>query len=294
MQLVEEGALSLQDQAATFAPAFRLKDAAQLPAATLEMVLSHRVGLPPYAYDNLLEAGVAPSEILRRYRDVDLVCRVGRCYAYQNVVFNIAASAVAVAGGGEFEAVVGERLFAPLGLSGASFGMASLKATDNWARPHRRRRGGPWRVVDVRAPYYDVPAAGGVNATIEDMATWLAAQMGARPDVLSQTALATLRTPLVRTPAEIRRMRSLQPRLNDAHYGLGWRVYDYGGATVVNHAGSVEGYSAQIAFLPERDVGIVLLTNSRARPFWDILPLFLDLELGLYEGGGVGAMSAPD
>ena len=125
-----------------------------------------------------------------------------------------------------------------------------------------------------------MPAAGGINANILDMAKWLQAQMGHMPDVIDRATLQLLHSPVVATPAELRRNRRMT-HLTQAHYGLGWRIYEYGGQTVVNHSGSVEGYSARIAFLPERDVGIVLLSNSRSRQFWDILPLFLDAELGL-------------
>lgn len=282
-RLVAEEKLSLTDKASDFAPALRLKSDRQLSALTLENVLSHRAGLPPYAYDNLLEAGVDPDEILRRFGNVDLICPVGQCYGYQNVIYNIAASAIEASKNQAYDDIIRTQLLEPLDMSNASLGWAGLIENDNWARPHRRRRGGPWQVIDVKDPYYKIPAAGGVNATILDMATWLSAQMGGAPDVITPQMRALLFAPRVETPGEIRRNRQMTD-LRKAHYALGWRVFDYAGATVINHSGSVDGYAAQIAFLPERDVGIVLLTNSRDKVFWSILPTFLNLELAL--GGG--------
>ena len=277
-QLATEGKLSLDDPATKYAPALRLKRQSQAP--TLEHVLSHRLGLPPYAYDNLLEAGIAPETILRRLGEVDPICRVGQCYGYQNVAFNTIADAISTAEGRPYEAVLDERVFAPLSLPHASVGMDGLTATENWAQSHRRRRGQSWRIEPVKQPYYDVPAAGGVNASITDMALWLQALTDDASTVVSPEVRTLLFSPRVATPGEIRRNRQMK-RINSAHYGLGWRIYDYAGETVINHSGGVEGYSAQIAFLPERDVGIVLLTNSNSKPFWGILPTFLDLELGL-------------
>ena len=112
------------------------------------------------------------------------------------------------------------------------------------------------------------------------MAVWLASQMGHAPHVVSDEMRALMHEPRVHTPAEVRRLPR-ESRVTRAHYGLGWRIYDYAGHRVIAHSGSVEGYSAQIAFLPDRDVGIVLLTNSRSREFWRIMPAFLDQELGL-------------
>lgn len=278
-QLVAEEKLSLDAGVARFAPTMKLRDPAQTERLTLEDILSHRTGLPPYAYDNLLEAGVAPETILGEYRKVDPICSVGRCYAYQNVVFDVVSNVIAEVDGRPYDAAVEARLFDRLDMTGASFGIKALTRNDNWARPHKRKRGEAWRVTDVRRPYYGVPAAAGINASIADMAEWLKAQLGEAPTVLTPAMLELTHARRVATPGEIRRVRNIYT-LDAAHYGLGWRIYEYRGATVVTHSGSVDdGYAAQIAFLPEKEVGIVLLTNSRSRRFWEILPAFLNAAL---------------
>ncbi|MFT6407322.1 MAG: beta-lactamase class C [Arenicella sp.] len=208
------------------------------------------------------------------------ICQVGTCYAYQNVGFNMIAAAISEADNQPYRASVVSRLFEPLAMTGASFGRDELMLGGNWARSYKRRRGGEWTVVEVKPADYRVPAAGGINANILDMAKWLNAQMGNQPQALSLSSLERLHTAQVRTPGELRRTRHMG-RVDDAHYGLGWRLYEYAGHTVVNHSGSVEGYAAQIAFLPGRNVGIVLLTNSKTKLFWSILPAFLDHQLGL-------------
>ncbi|GAB4525010.1 MAG: serine hydrolase domain-containing protein [Amphiplicatus sp.] len=296
-QAMTEGRLAPDAALADYAPAFRLKGGAER-AVSVAHVLSHRVGLPPNAYDNLLEAGLAPQDILPRFRRVDPVCGVGTCYAYQNIAFNLIADVLSTVYGAPYETLARERLFAPLGMTRASLGRAALEAAGDWARPHVRepieediqgegrageaaRAFGPWRAVDVSDAYYRTPAAGGVNASVEDMARWLIAQMGGAPHVLPAEALALMQTPRVETKAELRRWSFLADRLEAAHYGFGWRIYQYAGETVIAHSGSVEGYGAQIAFLPDRDVGIVVLANTRARRVWRILPAFLDIELGL-------------
>ncbi len=280
VQLEAEDKLSLDDPIISYNSDFRLKNQTQAEYATLSHVLSHRLSLPPYAYDNLLESGVAPEQILNRMKNVEPICRVGSCYAYQNVGFNMIAAAIETVDSQSYQASVRTRLFEPLGMTGASFGKENLVSSNNWARSHARSRYGPWKTVSVKQPYYDVPAAGGVNANIVDMAKWLAAQMGSAPEVLSHASLTRLQAPQTKTLSELRRTRHLI-RNTQAHYGLGWRLYEYAGATVVNHSGSVEGYAAQIAFLPHKNVGMVLLTNSKSKEFWKILPKFLDQELGL-------------
>lgn len=282
VQLEQEQKLMLSDSAISSNRSFQLKSQAQAKAATLAHVLSHRLSLPPYAYDNLLEAGVAPEKILSEMKNVQPICAVGSCYGYQNVGFNMIAPAIEIADKQTYAASVRQRVFAPLNMNGASFGKENLVNSGNWAQSYKRRRGAPWKAVSVKEPYYDVPAAGGVNANIVDMSKWLVAQMGHAPQVLPNDVLKRLQAPQTKTARELRRVRYMG-HVSEAHYGLGWRIYQYAGTKVVTHSGSVEGYGAQIAFLPEKGVGIVLLTNSNTKKFWRILPKFLNHELGLSE-----------
>jgi len=285
---VGEGLLTLEEKAEIFAPELAFPGGAQRKL-TLAHVLSHRTGLPPNAYDNLLEEGEAPATILSKYRDVALVCPVGQCYAYQNIAFDIVGRALSSVYGKPYGDLLHDRLFAPLGMASASVGEDGLRASANVAWPHRRdrikgsspARYGPWRQVAVKNPYYRVPAAGGVNASILDMAEWLKAQMGAAPEILSPRALALIQTPQIATPPETARIRPVSTRYSQTQYGLGWRIYAYDGRPVITHSGSVDGYAAQIAFLPGRDVGIVLLANAQSRRFWRLLPHFLDIEFEL-------------
>jgi len=279
-KLIEQEKLSINDPITIFNDDFRLKDSTSTAAVTVQDVLSHRVSLPPYAYDNLLEAGKQPAEILRRMNQVNPVCDVGQCYAYQNVAFNMITSVIRSVGSLPYNELVESELFEPLGMNNTSFGSAGLKTEDDWARSYSRTQNGPWKTRSVKEAYYNVPAAGGVNASLIDMTKWLSAHMGYAPEVISEEALKIIQTPVVKTGREMMRYRRMK-HLSNAHYGLGWRIYEYADTVVVNHSGSVEGYSAQIAFLPERNVGMVILTNSRTQEFWDILQLFLDAELGL-------------
>jgi hypothetical protein len=45
-------------------------------------------------------------------------------------------------------------------------------------------------------------------------------------------------------------------------YGLGWFVGAYRGQRLLGHGGTAFGFTAEIAFLPEADLGIVVLTNG--------------------------------
>ena len=83
--------------------------------------------------------------------------------------------------------------------------------------------------------------------------------------MLPASLLKVLHTPGVETPGETYATPWRRARVDDAHYALGWRVYDYAGQTLVFHAGAVRGYRAMIGFLPDRHVGLVMLWNSGNR-----------------------------
>ena len=119
-----------------------------------------------------------------------------------------------------------------------------LVSAKSWARPHTVGR----RPLEVLEPYYRVPAAGGVNSNIKDMSLWMLAQMGEMPARARPALLETIHAPLVKTPGERQRMRKFLERLGEAHYGLGWRSYDYAGHRIVGHRGGVNGYRSLILF----------------------------------------------
>lgn len=136
----------------------------------------------------------------------------------------------------------------------------ALLGAKSWAKPHRGGKNS--KPVEVTDSYYRVPAAGGVNSSIKDLAAWMQAQMGDVPNVLSPAVLQNVQAPLAKTPGELGRMRKFRERLNTAHYGLGWRIYDYAGHRIVGHRGGVTGYRSLVLFDPALKSGVVALWNS--------------------------------
>lgn len=287
LMLAAEGKLALDMPAVQAAPHFRLKIAQERDRATLEHVLSHRLGLPPYAYDNLLEADIDVPRIFERLAKVDLVCPVGDCYVYQNVAFSLVEPAIEQAAGEPFEQAVRHTLLTPLGLRRSDYGLQALTADADWARPHRVRRG-QLRQISPKPAYYRVPSAGGLNASLRDLVVWMQAQMGAAPDRLNPALLADLHAPRVHSGYQDRRVRWMRGRVTRTDYALGWRVYRYRDQRMIYHGGGVDGYRAFIAFLPDRQTGLVALWNSTSCKGWPLMPVFFDAVLGAPQGNWEG------
>ena len=261
LSLEEDGHLTLAAPAKVHAASL------ELPASdtqiSIEDLLSHRVGIVRNAYDNRIEGGKGAKTVRRALKDLKYLCEPGTCHTYQNAAYDASAEIIESVTGLPYKAAVQERIFGPLGMTTASTTLEGLQRSKNWARPHGRHGS---RINRVKETYYRVPAAAGVNSSVKDLAKWMTAQMPAE-DKFSESVLSQMQTPQVRTPREQRFLNRRYRALENAHYGLGWRTYDYAGHKVVGHRGGVQGYRALVLFDPEKRSGIAMMWNSpHSRP----------------------------
>lgn len=290
--LVSEGALSWDTRVADHLPAFKLRTLRSAQTVTVADLLSHRLGLPYNTGDKLLERDEPYPLLVAKLGEVEPMCETGDCYGYQNIAFSLIGDMVFAVSGDFYSHQVEKRIFHPLGMLDSTYGRDGLENSQRWARPHVRR-GNRWVAVQPRDSYYRVPPAAGVNASIHDLGLWLRAQLGLRPDVLPSEVLQAVQTPRVATPYEMRTSPWRRERLLDAHYALGWRIYDYLGHKLVFHAGAVQGYRGMIGLLPERGFGFVAVWNSESPTPSGLLATALDQYLGVSERDFVGLDSKP-
>lgn len=281
--LVNDGLLRWDSRLVEYLPDFRLSQPNAAQRVTVADLLSHRVGLTHNAFDRDLEADADFHTLTRKLAQAPMTCAPGQCYAYQNVAFSLIGDIVFATTGQFYSETVARRIFKPLGMHDASYGLEGIEASARWAKPHVRGGRG-WVPLMPKSNYYRVAPAAGVNASISDMAQWLIAQTGHRPDVLPAPLLATLHQPLIDTPHEMRGSGWRRARLGSAGYALGWRAFDYAGHQISFHGGAVQGYRGAIALLPDRDLGIVILWNSESALPSGLLPTILDSALGISGG----------
>jgi beta-lactamase class C len=279
-ELVAEDAMHWDTPIVNQLPAFKLRSYAAADKVTVRDVLSHRVGLTRNTYDRDLESNQPYELLAEKLASAPMACTPGECYAYQNVAFSLIGDLVFAATGDFYSHQVETKIFHPLGMHSSTYGREALEHSPSWARPHVRSGGG-WTAVRPKETYYRVPPAAGVNSSIHDMALWMNAQLGHRPDVLTPTMLATIQQPQVSTPGETRGSPWRRERVNNAWYAMGFRVFDYQGHTMIFHGGAVQGYRALIAFLPKEDVGLVVLWNSESAAPSGLLPSFMDRVLNI-------------
>jgi len=256
LTLVEEGELTLADKAEDLATSLDLPGDEK--TVNLLHILSHQTGIVRNAYDNRIEAGKAAKPTRTSLRELDVLCEPGTCHTYQNVAYDATAEIIENITELPYKTVVQERVFDPLGMETASVTLEGLTRSKRWARPHGRFG---TSISSVKPTYYRIPAAAGVNSSVKDLAKWMIAQFP-ESDQIPTERLEAMQTPVVQTTSEQRFLNRRFGALKRAHYGLGWRVYDFQGRKVVGHRGGVEGYRSLVLFDPEAKAGIALMWNS--------------------------------
>jgi beta-lactamase class C len=253
--LAKDGKVDLDRPVADWHTSLRLPGGAEA-RITVGDLLAQRTGLTKNAYDEKLEEGQDPALLRAMLATAPLQCEPGTCHTYQNIAFDTAREILGKAANEPFAAAVEERLFRPLGMVSAGYGMARLTGANDWAKPHRNHRD----VRPVKEAYWRVPAAAGVESNIVDFATWMQAMMGSRPDVLPGPVLQIAHSPRVGTA----RLYGgpLRQAISEAGYGLGWRSFTYNGRRLEGHSGAVSGYRATMIFEPATRTGVVALWNS--------------------------------
>jgi beta-lactamase class C len=273
--LVEDSIFQWDNHVIDFVPGFSLKSSEETKRLCIRNVLSHTTGLPYHAYTNMVEEGISLDSMLSWLKDVKLVSKVGDEYSYQNVAYSVIAPVIKAATGKTFENVMRERVFEPLNMKTASIDYASIMQNPNVASPHLRRSR-QWRPTKITDTYYNVAPAGGINASITDMAQWMIALLGNREDVISKSTLAQLYTPVVRARSKNRNYGRMH-RLNDSFYGLGWRILYYPNDTLIYHGGYVNGYRSEVALNPKDKIAVCILANAPGELADNGIPLFFDL-----------------
>ncbi|MEQ9414410.1 MAG: serine hydrolase domain-containing protein [Cyclobacteriaceae bacterium] len=258
--MMEEGILNWDDPIIKYLPHFELNSEAYTQQLTIRHVLSHTSGLPYHTYTNLIEEGTAHNDLIGELKNVKLIGEPGKVYSYQNVAYSLLDDVVHSATGQSFETEIKARLFGPLRMANASVSYEELLNSPNFAQPHLLR-GRKWKTIPVSPTYYNTAPAGGINASITDMAKLMVALLGNKESVVTQKTIDQLFNQEVRATAKNRNFNRWS-RIKRSYYGLGWRVLTFKNDTLAYHGGYVNGYRSEIAVHPTKKIAICVLANG--------------------------------
>lgn len=267
--LVNEGGISWDTTITSVLPKVGFKNSRYGNQLTLRHALSQSSGLPRHTYSHYIDENRNYADVINRLRYVNFACAPGKCFAYQNVVYSLAGDMIKQKSGTSFESYVGKKVFEPLGMRTASYGLDSYNASPNRAAPHISN-GKRWIPTAVTPNWYRFAPAAGVNASIVDMSKFLLGQMGKRPEVLPLTVLNPIQS-------RVAKYSGHKDAVNTA-YGMGWRVFDYGRyKNFVHHGGWVKGFRTEMVFNRDLQIGMVFLSNSETPLARDVIFKFMDM-----------------
>jgi CubicO group peptidase (beta-lactamase class C family) len=261
--LVDEGVVGWDDPVKKLYPAFKLSDPNANELLTLRDLITHRTGLN--GHDLLWYR--APWNIDHTLKQVPLLpldypFRGG--YRYNSITFMAAGRIAEKVGKAKWEKLIQDRICEPLEMKNVYFTTKDIPKNADRALGHKLNKAGKVE----RMPVYEIQEpnpSGSLNMTARDLAAWLQFHItdGVAPNgnrIVSTAPLLETRTGqnLMRVEGAA---KALFPETVQLSYAMGWVVNDYRGLKVTGHGGLIDGYRLQITLVPDKDLGIVVLTN---------------------------------
>lgn len=251
MQLVQQKRVDLDRPVTDYVPEFSMRTRwPQALPITVRALLCHHAGLPTYLLKGFF-SDQSLTDLLKELRSEHLAYEPHSVFNYSNLGYNLLGLIIERITGLTYNAAMAERLLAPLGMARTGFAvddrigafLARGYVHDQPAEP---------------TPVRDVPA-GGLYSNVLDLARFMRCML-AGGNLDGQSIL---------DERESRQMLEVQypdRTLNfGQRFGLGWMLSGLpieGGGSQAWHNGGTKAFISQLALLPEKKLGVVVLANA--------------------------------
>ena len=256
MMSVEDKKLALTDSPRKYLSYFKLRDPEANAKITISDLLCHRSGLE--RTDLAWYTGkLRPKEIIHVAGEARPTAKLGEKFQYQNIMFLTAGEVVAAVQKRPWGDVVKQRILRPLGMKETTLSISTMQAREDFSRGYaysaktREAHLMPTRDLAAIAP------AGAIISNVQDMAHWLRLMLGGGVFQGKRLLSAENFNQLVSKHMDV---------AGSISYGYGWFLRDWHGHKVVEHGGNIDGFSAEVALMPDQHLGFVLLTNLNETP----------------------------
>jgi CubicO group peptidase (beta-lactamase class C family) len=261
--LCDDGILDWDTPVRRYLPAFALWDQFATERMTPRDLVTHRSGLPRH---DLMwyHSRATRAELVERLRYLEPSKDFRTMFQYQNLMYMTAGFLAGEVIGSTWEDVVQTRIFDPLGMVSTNFSVATSQQAPDFSLPYRLKRN---RTEEI--PFYieqeALGPAGAIVSSAADMGQWLKLHLGrgqvGEMRIVSEGQVRQMHSPQIVVPSSGR-----WPEMPANSYGLGWDVQPYRGRAMVHHGGNIDGFSTLCAFMPDDNLGVVVLTNMDGSP----------------------------
>ncbi|MEA1887542.1 MAG: serine hydrolase [Bacteroidota bacterium] len=268
--LKDQGAVNWDDPVLKYIPDFKLKDKRLTELMTIRDLLSIRTGI--IDGDNINASNRSEFVHLLAEQAVSPAMFRSQQTSF-NTSFTLAGHILETIQGRGWEFIVKDNLLVPLGMNETYTNIKSAwEVTSNTAVPHLIRINeiipSSWSDVSLVSP------AGGIISNVTDMSKFLRMMMNeGRLDnkkIIENTSLNSMFEPQVVVGNSFKNI--FNPEADLMSFGLGWFLSEYKGYKVIEMEGSLPGTSSLMAFVPEAEIGMVILTNMNFA-FSSLVPL---------------------
>lgn len=266
-QLIDKGKLSWDTKVTDVIPEFKLHDAYVTSEFTVRDLVTHRSGLGLGAGDLMIfpaENTTTKEEMIHNLRYLKPVSSFRSKFDYDNLLYIVAGEIVSRISGKSFDDYISENFFKPLKMNRSLLAIPEIKADNNRIDGHAPVNG----KLELTADTFTQIAtpAGGIFASINDMATWVQAQLneGKYGEKLQDSLFSSKVHNEMWTPQTLIKSGKGPYNTHFSAYGLGWFLSDVSGYFQVTHTGGLNGIVSQVTLIPELQLGIIVLTNQQS------------------------------
>ncbi len=269
MSLVVEGAVRLDEPVATYVPELAgwRGPTTDGPPFTVRHLASMESGLPtddPWA-DRHLDLPTAGMDALID-AGASFTWTPGIEFEYSNLGWGVIGRVIERTAGIRPQELVTQRFLGPLGMSKTTW---TRPTGANVAEPYRWQDGA-WAAESEPPGDGTIAPMGGLWSTVADLASWVTFFCDAYPPrddpddgPLARWARREMQQPRRMDTIDAVRTRPSGPARQVAYgYGIGLSMrLDSRLGTIVTHSGGVPGYGSHMRWLPDRNIGVVALSN---------------------------------
>jgi len=262
-RLVDEGKFTWDTPVTEVMPEFALGDAATTKQVLMKYLVSANTGIPRQDIECLFNYEQATPELrIKEMRTMKPTTGFGETFQYSNAMVSAGGYIAAYTLdnnaelGDAYDVAMQSGVFDPLGMQATTYDFDRVKKVDH-AIPHGIDLQGDYVPLSIADEKWSesVRPAGGAWSNVHDMAQYMITELnngvtagGKR--VISEDNLLKRREPQINISNKMR-------------YGLGLMMEDDHGVLLVEHGGAMLGFSSDMFFVPEHNVGLVVLTNAR-------------------------------
>jgi CubicO group peptidase (beta-lactamase class C family) len=269
--IADTGAAGWNTRAQAILPSFRVADASKSAQITLRDLVCNCVGAPRKDFELIYRANsLTPSAVVSSVAGYAVDAVFGSQFAYNNQLVAIGGwlSAAAAGAGGSnadleasYDSQLQTRVFDKVGMGATTGSFNGVAARGNYAKPHGIDL--HWLAQPQAIAYENfakaISPAGGLWTTSGDLARFVITQLqrGIAPTSL-------------RVASEANLTETWKPQVNVASgvsYGLGLYISTSDDRRVLTHDGNTLGFTSAMSFLPDHNVGAVVLANRQGTPF---------------------------